>query len=260
MERKQDKGLLLSWRLAVLKSDLAPTTRHVLLTLSIHMNAEGQSCYPSTRTLGEETGLSERSVCSHLEIAKRRGWLSVRPRARSGQGWKRHEYGPLFPGNPLKEVQHVEEQGTERDSAGYPEGTEPDDKKALKEVQLSKPVNSSSLKKEYIDIFNFWNSKEITVHRDHKNFIPHIKAKINPANGGTSYTPEEIKEAISNYSAVLESPDHFFSYRWGLAEFLTRKNSLDKFLTVNRPLENFRSRNQGSSVADQAYEEWKDAN
>lgn len=154
-----------TWRAAILKSNLAPTTRHVLLTLSCYINDVGQSAYPSTKTLTADTGLSERSVVTHLMIAKERGWLKVAKHGFGGQKWAHNEYFPCCPILDYDEI--PTEKGTERTSVApekalnvvpkalnlLPEGTEPNDKKALKEVQsnypleLSKELSNKSIKK-----------------------------------------------------------------------------------------------------------------
>ncbi len=123
----------------------SPTTRHLLLTLSIYMDADGGSCFPSTRALVESTGLSERSVCTHLELAAKDGWIEKVSREMKGQRWRHHQYDPLFPSKVLKEVQHLEAEGTEPDAQGaepLSEGTEPDDVKVLKEVQSTISVTN----------------------------------------------------------------------------------------------------------------------
>jgi hypothetical protein len=144
-----------TWRAAILKSDLPPTTRHVLLTLSCYINDVGQSAYPSTKTLTADTGLSERSVITHLQLAKERGWLKVAKHGFGGQKWAHHEYFPCCPEVDYDEI--PAEKGTEPPSAApekalnvvpkalnlLPKGTEPNDKKALKEVQSNSPVELS---------------------------------------------------------------------------------------------------------------------
>jgi len=109
--------------------------------MSLHMDLQTGYCYPSTRLLAERTGLSERSVCTHLELAAAGGWISKGLRREaSGQGWKRHEYRATLP-KALKDVQHLTHEGTEGRSVRSGEGTEPHDIKALKEVQWNKSVN-----------------------------------------------------------------------------------------------------------------------
>lgn len=155
---------LFNWRHCVVSSKLPATRRHVLLTLSMHMNEWGKSCFPSTKRLAYETGLSERSICTHLEAAASEGWIVKKQAQFRGQKWKANEYEAALPlhaevidfddvltmkgtergsapctGEALKEVQHVSLEGTEPNA----EGTEPNDKKALKEVQCSTSLSTS---------------------------------------------------------------------------------------------------------------------
>lgn len=123
-----------TWRAGILTSDLASTTRLVLLTLSCHVNDAGESAFPSTKLLASESGLSERAVVSHLAIAKEKGWLRVQRHGFGGQRWARHEYYPSFP-KGAECGSAASEEGTESGSVPWREGTEPDDEKALKEVQ-----------------------------------------------------------------------------------------------------------------------------
>lgn len=162
------KGQLFSWRHAILESELPSTTRHVLLTLSCHMSDAGDSCFPSTRKLSRETGLSERAVITHLKKAKAAGWLKVGLHGFGDRRWRSHEYtvsipqgtepdSAPFPHEALNEVQHENREGAERGSAPqghdalnevqYPKrrGTEPDDIGALNEVQSNSTENSTGL-------------------------------------------------------------------------------------------------------------------
>lgn len=91
---------LFTWRSAVASpfGPENPTTRHVLLTLALHMNEKGESCFPSIDLLVEESGLSRRAVIQHLQVAAEAGWIGKRERPeKSGQGWRRIEYFPLIP-------------------------------------------------------------------------------------------------------------------------------------------------------------------
>jgi hypothetical protein len=141
-----------TWRTAIIKSDLKPTTRHVLLTLSCHINDAGESAYPSTKLLADETGLSERAVITHLHEAEEAGWLEIRKHGYGGQRWARNEYYPSIPDGFFKEegteadsaplnkkALNVATEGTERPS----KGTERSDIKALKDVQSNSPEELS---------------------------------------------------------------------------------------------------------------------
>jgi hypothetical protein len=131
--------MLFNWRKATIsKCGPKPTTRLLLLTLSVHMDGNGGSCFPSTRKLAEETGLSERTVCTHLEIAEKEGWIKKMKQGLTGRSWKRHSYQAAIPPEALKQVQHPKQQGTEP----HAEGTEPNDNEALKQVQSSTSYSS----------------------------------------------------------------------------------------------------------------------
>lgn len=149
-----------SWREAVQKSKLPPTTKLVLFNLALHMNEVGQSCFPSTKQQAKDTGLTERTICTHIQTAVDRGFLKKSRHGFSGQGWARNEYSAALPegielGHAKPSTAHLSDfdnrtKGTERASAPHfdnpPQGTEPDDKKALNDVQSNSPIELSSKK------------------------------------------------------------------------------------------------------------------
>lgn len=127
-----------SWVRAVSSADGPPktTTRHVLLALSLYMSTKGDSCFPSIDTLAADTGLSRKSVITHLQEAERLGWIArtKEPMPGKGKGWNRMTYVATAPqrfkvAKVVKEVHH-EAEGGEPAS----EGGEPDGEKAVKEV------------------------------------------------------------------------------------------------------------------------------
>lgn len=114
---KGDSSRAWTWRHAIAKSDLPPTTKHVLLTLSIFMSEAGQSCFPSIDDLVEATSLSKRAVMEHLQRACAAGWLKRSLHGFRGQRWRRLEYEPLW---PQREVDTEQEQFAEGGDAGSP--------------------------------------------------------------------------------------------------------------------------------------------
>lgn len=76
---------LFTWRSLIVDSDLHPTTRHVALTLSMHMSERGGSCFPSIATLARETGLHGRTISDKLSELEARGFLARRVE-RKGEG------------------------------------------------------------------------------------------------------------------------------------------------------------------------------
>lgn len=130
-----------SWRQAILDSKLQPTTRHVLLTLSCHMNDAGESCYPSISLLCKETGLSNRAVITHLQKAADAGWIEVAKHGFAGQRWARNDYKMAWPYRTKKVVNEVHDLDDKAVNL-VPQGSEPNDIEAVNEVHTSTPSNS----------------------------------------------------------------------------------------------------------------------
>ena len=134
-----------TWRHAIIKSDLPATTRHVLLTISCFMNELGDGCYPTQEQLAEATGLSDRAVRSHLEVAEQKGWIKRQEHGFKGQRWRNHEYSASWP-----ETQDVEK-GAERGSSPSDQGAEPNaegaergSEKVRNDVPTTSPVLSNT--------------------------------------------------------------------------------------------------------------------
>ncbi len=121
----------------------SPTTRLVLHTLAVHMDPAGGSCFPSTKKLSVESGLSERVVWHHLAVAANAGWILKSLSGKNGQGWKRNQYRATLP-KALTESQQLTEKGTDAGSVPTQkgtdfgaEGTDFERKKALTQGQSS---------------------------------------------------------------------------------------------------------------------------
>lgn len=125
-----------TWRHAILKSDLPATTRHVLLTLSCFMNDVGGGCYPTQEDLAKASGLSDRAVRTHLELAEKEGWLKRTEHGFRGQRWRNTEYWALWP-DPLD----VDE-GAEGRSAPSAKSSGTSFRKVRKDVPTTSPVTS----------------------------------------------------------------------------------------------------------------------
>lgn len=158
-----------SWRQAVQKADIQSTTKLVLLNLSIYMNELGGSCFPSTATQAKDTGLSERSICSHLEKAVDAGFIEKKKHGFAGQKWARNEYYATYP------------KGTELDVKALNEvhkGTEPNDKKALNEVQSNSPLINSPKKINIDPLDEYKRLVSKTTWRDFEKHRKNKKANI----------------------------------------------------------------------------------
>lgn len=73
-------------------------------------------------------------------------------------------------------------------------------------------------------LFNYWNSKQIIVHRElNKDIKDAIKNALN------KYTEEQIKECIDRYATILSDPNYFWGYKWTLKGFLSRREGISSF-------------------------------
>lgn len=95
----------------------------------------------------------------------------------------------------------------------------------------SSKERKESIKKSIYSLFDFWNSLKIIVHRDREKFKSNLNAALE------KHSENEIRDAMQNYKTVLDGEEYFWTHRWELRDFLQR--GLDRFLTVNKPLENF---------------------
>lgn len=73
------------------------TMRHILLTLSLHMDRNLSSCWPSIKTLAARTGLNEKTVRNQLKQAEKQGWIKRGIMGANGKGWRLYCYVGTFP-------------------------------------------------------------------------------------------------------------------------------------------------------------------
>ena len=91
-------GPLFEWRAKVQSTQgpKSPTTRFVLLNLSFRMDTNTLECWPSIDLQSRETGLCEKTIRTHLEIAEAEGWI-VRWKEECGQKWRLWHYRGRIP-------------------------------------------------------------------------------------------------------------------------------------------------------------------
>ena len=137
-----------SWRNAIQESDLEPTTRLVLFNLSLHMNEQGRSCYPTVDTQARETGLSRRAVITHLDRASDAGFIIKKPMGLAGQKWKNNQYIAAYPQcfdllRVAPSETDIQPKAGEPDALPLLEGGERDDMKAVNVLHPNTTSNST---------------------------------------------------------------------------------------------------------------------
>lgn len=210
-------------------------------------------------TIGTETGIPPRTIDRMLKTLSDGGYILVERRPYSLNieitKWK-----PIIDKNRF--AKNGEPQGLRVAKSGESESPKvanlsgkndflTDSKIMACDSRIAKSGESNKTllndSKDMYTVFEFWNAQKIVEHRDILKFESCIKSKLK------YFTPEEIIQAVKNYKTVLDSPDHFFTYRWGLSEFLSRKGGLEKFLDQAEPLKNFLNRqSSGKGFKSQA--------
>lgn len=106
------------------------------------------------------------------------------------------------------------------------------------EKKLNGNDNNNELKliNIYKEIFNHWNSKNITVHRKLNN---DMKDKIKEALKKYDKTDIIIK-GIDNYNIILKGNDYFWTHPWTLKDFIVR--GLYRFIDESNPFIAFKNK------------------
>lgn len=112
----------------------------------------------------------------------------------------------------------------------------------------SNALEKNREEKNRIDnILMFWNEQpNLTKHKSVEKHESKIRAALK------TYSVDEIKNAISQYSRVTDLPGSLYSYKWILKDFLQR--GLDKF-AAGLPDENFVSKKIDYKQIDKEREE-----
>lgn len=106
----------------------------------------------------------------------------------------------------------------------------------------------------YSHLFNHWNEKGIIKHRKmSQQMKKHTNARLE------EYSKEELMTAIDNYKQVLESPVHYWTYKWTYEQFMKPSN-VSRFVKDADPLNNYldNSKQKRQPVAI-GYDQDKDA-
>jgi len=114
----------------------------------------------------------------------------------------------------------------------------------------SKRPKDTKVKSNVRIVFEHWISHEnLTQHRKMSDSMRSQIIKM-----GRVYPLEDLLKSIDNYSTVLASPEHYWTHRWGLDEFMGprrgKARGVDLFLDERDPLEVYREENKGPANAD----------
>ena len=86
-----------SWMKLVLNSQLPAPSKHLLLTLSYHMDSKGRSCYPTQNQLHTETSMTIKTIRKHMNLCKASGFIETYTRKISDQDFWNYGYIAKLP-------------------------------------------------------------------------------------------------------------------------------------------------------------------
>lgn len=126
-----------------------------------------------------------------------------------------------------KKLLVVNSRTTDSTIVGIQDKEEDKDKEILKEniIKEKNQPFSPKIPKELQELFDFWNSKGIVVHRTiNEKMVKALKKALD------LYGQAQIQQAIENYSIVLSDSTYYFKTRWTIVDFVTQSNALPDFL------------------------------
>lgn len=121
----------------------------------------------------------------------------------------------------------VNNRTTDSTMVGILDKEEDKDKEVLKEniIKEKNQPFSPKIPQELQELFDFWNSKGIVVHRTiNEKMVQLLKKALD------LYGQAQIKQAIENYSIVLNDSTYYFKTRWTIGDFVKQTNALPDFL------------------------------
>ncbi len=124
------------WRQQIVEDEfISSTTKLVAHTLHFHMDNKTGECFPSEELIAKESGLSVRSVVSHIKKLKQKFYIAIHKK-KSGQGWNRNVYKALL--RPAYAALPLDEKSAS-DAKGYANRGH----KTVQEVHINSLYNSS---------------------------------------------------------------------------------------------------------------------
>ena len=136
----------------------------------------------------------------------------------------------------VENINNTQNQQVENSTSGNQEANALKEKiKILKNNNINIKENITKEK----EIFDYWNTKNIIVH---KRLTPLIIKQITKAL--EEYSIAEIKECIGRYAKVYHDKTYYFNSKWTLAEFLKQSNAISAFTDEGSKWLNYLDKNK----------------
>lgn len=99
-------------------------------------------------------------------------------------------------------------------------------------------------KEEVITVFDSWNRLLIKQHRNISKFRGCINGALE------HYSKDEIMKAMDNYRKIVFGDAFWYTHKFTLSDFLTRKNGIDCFMSCNNPFDTYRKKDKNFVTSD----------
>ena len=185
----------------------------------------------SVTFIAKATGVSTRGVKRELKILVDRNILLVTKESTKADS-RKLKFNKDYDSWEWRENALPKEQGNNSSPGEQLFPSQGNDTSPQQGNNSSPKKETKEKSKDIYTIFDYWNNAKVIVHRSMTNKVKgHINSKL------AFYSVEEICKTISNYSTVVKEEQYFFTYKWGLGDFLTR--GFDQFKDESEPLKNF---------------------
>lgn len=181
----------------------SPTTRLVLLAISLYMDSQGGRAWPSQETIARRASVTRRAVVTHLEIAEQLGWVNRYDAGRTGQGWRLCGYEAVVPDDVYASL------------PARPWETDP----TWKRSESRSPPQGEALRKQSAR-GEGWGSSVVNVPprrgasdasrgepRSHESSLPNLPSIIIPKNEGALACTAPLKRVFDEGEQELELSD-----------------------------------------------------
>jgi hypothetical protein len=214
-------------------------TAGLLLSQLVYWDSKtsGNEFYKTDLELREEIYLSRHEFMAAKKNIQLKGFVSIQLK-----NWPAKTFYKVEVDQIVKEIELAENRTTESPKTGQLDVRKPDNRMSENRTTIYKTTTENTTYR----IFEVWNTLNIIRHREFEKFESLIQAKLK------NYSEEEIIQAIKNLKFILDSPDHYYSHKWTLDKFLTRKGVFDQFLDLDGAMVSFANKSNGNGYRSQA--------
>ena len=161
----------------------------------------------------------ETAITSTLNELKEFGYVRVEKKYPTKENGGRIEYIYNIYENPTQDIEKQDLENLGVECQGIENQAQLNTNKSI-----TNKLNTNNKENIIKEIFEYWNSNNIVVHRELT-----IDTRKSIEKALKIYSVEEIKTYIDRYNMVIKDKEYFFSTIWTLKDFLSRKNGISDF-------------------------------